>query len=146
MKMAQICNIKYEDVVEREVDRARAVYDAGLTDLSKVITLAIDGGDCIRCDKPWKTIHVSNIFAEYTYYQPACECYPKCTTTEDRIGCGRSLHEEWHGVGTKRATRIVNGKEEYRMYLPCSNCNTWHPMSAWRQSMKTKGKSGITYD
>lgn len=139
MTLAQVCNIEYEEVVGREVDRARMVYDAGLTELARVVTTALNGGKCLLCGKPWAKFEVDNLHAHYAYHQPACECYPKCTTTEDRIGCGRSLHEEWHSSGTTRATRIENGREEYRLYLPCANCGTWHPMSPWRPSTKSKG-------
>jgi len=54
--------------------------------LIKVETL---GGNCPKCDKPWKKIEVKNECADYTYYDPDCKCFPRCH------GCGTSFHREW---------------------------------------------------
>lgn len=44
------------------------------------------GGDCPHCGKAWRAVKVKNDFADYTYYEPVCECYQRCGR------CGKSLH------------------------------------------------------
>ncbi len=137
-----VANIKYEDIVRKEIDRARAVYNAGLTDLSKVITLAIDGGNCIRCGEGWASVLVNNKYADYTYYRPECKCYPVCVA-DSTPGCSRVLYEEWHSDGTVKNTRIKNGQQEYRIYIVCSNCRGKQPVTKWQRSTAQKKPGGI---
>ena len=54
----------------------------------RLCELQARGGDCLRCGKPWKVLHVKNAFAEYDIYQAMCHCYPVCPW------CGRLLMVE----------------------------------------------------
>ena len=67
-----------ECIVSRETDRARGLHDMGLKKVSRVITMMMDGGECLHCKVPWDSVAVDNLFAKYTYYVPACRCYSQC--------------------------------------------------------------------
>ena len=111
----------WKQVAHAEIDRAEVLFNAENREASRCVTMAIDGGPCIRCGKPWAQVEVKNIFAEYKYYRPECKCYPKCRMiwspqNDGRsvdIGCGRILYEEMHGGVFQR-----NG----RRYVRCDNC------------------------
>jgi hypothetical protein len=114
---------KWEQVAKQNYERGRMLYDAGLENVAAVINLAISGGECIRCGKPWSPVNVDNVFAKYTYYTPGCRCYPKCRKVIEikdkgkkkyvNIGCGRVLFEEVEG-GT------IPGDDGD--YVRCGNC------------------------
>ena len=36
------------------------------------------GGDCPRCQQPFKQIDVDNKHGKFTYFRPSCRCYPRC--------------------------------------------------------------------
>jgi len=53
-----------------------------------LLMLETTGGACPVCGKSWKTITVKNHFADFVYYDPACQCYARCP------GCRVSWHRE----------------------------------------------------
>lgn len=65
-----------------------------------------DGGDCPQCGEAWREVSVANRFARFCYYEPACDCHPRCDgpwapRTKKRgpvklpgERCGESLHRE----------------------------------------------------
>jgi len=48
-----------------------------------------DGGKCPECKKPWNKVEVNNVYADFFYYDPDCNCFPRCPE------CGTSQHREW---------------------------------------------------
>jgi len=126
--------ITFEQVAAREVERAEGLYNAGLELVAQDVQMAIDGGDCHRCGKPWQKIAVDRSatntagvkkhFATFVYYRPECGCYPKCRRVIRKqtkpgiygtvdVGCGRIMYEELDaGIRT----------EDGKSYLICNNC------------------------
>ncbi len=82
---------QYREVVKREIDRAERLYNSGLKKVSAAVLMAIDGGECTHCGTSWKEIKVDNLFALYSYFSPACNCYPKCKR------CGHLMVEDVEG-------------------------------------------------
>jgi hypothetical protein len=63
--------------------------DAGLPKAYlDLIVQEMTGGNCPICGKPWREIPVKNRFADFTYYDPDCICFPRCPR------CRTSLHRE----------------------------------------------------
>ena len=56
--------------------------------LLQAILLERDGGPCPLCSKPWGSIYVTQLDANFHYKEPTCSCLGRCTK------CGRSLHRE----------------------------------------------------
>jgi DNA-directed RNA polymerase subunit RPC12/RpoP len=54
----------------------------------QLLVLEKQGGPCTRCGKPWRKMTVKNLLADFSYYAPACTCFPICSR------CGSSLHRE----------------------------------------------------
>jgi hypothetical protein len=44
------------------------------------------GGGCPHCKVPWKPVRVKNVYADFEYFVPDCNCYGRCER------CGQSLH------------------------------------------------------
>lgn len=124
--------LKYDDIVIRENERAEMSYNSGLKELAVVIAMAIDGGDCLLCKKPWGRFDVDNIFAKFFYYQPACNCYQVCTPGPPWYGCGRRMYEEFHGDRVKLRMRKNGKQEEVRAGFVCTHCGSWIPTGDWK--------------
>ena len=119
----------WQELVELNVNRARKLHDDGFPEVARVIGLSIDGGDCIRCGVAYTPIQVANMFAEYTYYQPSCKCWPVC----------------WHC-----RTIIVEGKIIDDGIERCPNCKvhlwyTPHYMpEAWMEEKLNEAAKGLS--
>ncbi len=71
--------------------------DAGLPKLHlDMILMETTGGPCTLCGKLWRKIPVKNTCADFTYYDPACDCFGRCS----------ACHTSWHrevSAGTNAA-------------------------------------------
>ena len=112
--------LDWQRIAEAQVDRAEAMYNAGLQNASRAVIRSLEGGTCKRCGTEWEAVEVDNIYATYRYYRPACNCYPRCRkmvkTNKGGVydqGCGRKLWEELEAG--------VREREGHR-YLTCGNC------------------------
>ena len=117
----------YEEVVKAEIDRGETVHRAGLLQVAEDIRNSLGGGKCVRCGKEWREVKVKNIFADYSYWQPNCNCYPKCKKVTQMArgtvggygtfdsGCGKILYEELDGSVKK---------DGQRLFVICMNCET----------------------
>ena len=53
------------------------------------------GGPCPRCSKPWAREEVKSAHADFWYFVPDCNCYPRCA-------CGEWIYEDFVMVGIMR--------------------------------------------
>lgn len=84
------------------------------------------GGKCPKCKRDWRKVIVKNIYANFEYYKPACECYETCA------GCGKSLY------GT-----VPPGPEKH--HYKCPACGHREPQR-WRLTCASCGVNGVTHE
>ena len=49
--------------------------------LLNVLMLERHGGNCPICGTPFKKLTINNEGGGFSFYQPACRCFPRCHTT-----------------------------------------------------------------
>lgn len=76
-------------ILQERADRSIIVGDAGDEETATLLRLEVDGGYCPRCGDLWKEVRFKNRFAEGRYFQPGCECYPRCPR------CGNWQYEDF---------------------------------------------------
>ena len=55
------------------------IAKANLPDIiTQIWTLEAKGGRCDKCSSPWQQVQIDNAFCTATYYQPDCNCWPRC--------------------------------------------------------------------
>lgn len=81
--MKQITQETITGFLRRDYEKAKV---AGADLVAARITLEAKGGPCESCGRPWKKIEVNHQYADYLYYAPDCDCFPRCPS------CGDSWH------------------------------------------------------
>jgi hypothetical protein len=69
----------------------------GNTAALKALELERKGGWCHYCNAPFTEIKLSNLWADFSYFVPSCQCYKKCDHKIDENSeeiCGRVMVEE----------------------------------------------------
>ena len=92
----------------------------GLYNEAKMLDLDIFGGECMRCGKPFRKVAVKNKYIEFDYFEPSCNCYPRC------VWCDRPLHHEAES-GQKHCTNC-----------PAPRCPEWTEKTEWNNETKKK--------
>lgn len=121
-ELFKILHTEFADVVDKEMLRAQAMHELGLSDVATTIHLSIDGGSCVICGKQWREVKCENRYASFSYFVPDCNCYPKCR-------CGRKMYEEYHGA---EIVVKMNGDKE-RKFLRCKHCGHLQPITGWEK-------------
>jgi len=103
----------FKNIVEMEMERARAVFNASLKQSALTIQMALSGGPCPRCKREWKQVDVNNPFALFTYYKPQCRCYITCWY------CGHMNYEELEaGIDYKECPRCgADVKNPHQLFV-----------------------------
>lgn len=71
------------------IDRIEILANAGAEErVIRAMRNEYRGGNCVKCNKPYKKIVFDNGFGAGTYYMPTCGCYLTCTM------CGNILVAE----------------------------------------------------
>lgn len=95
----------------------------------------INGGECMNCGKEYKRIEVKTKYIHFSYFEPACSCFPRCPL------CGRMMHHEvltnQNGCRNCGASQCIeegktndydeNAKRRVEKHIRCSGVAT--PMS-----------------
>jgi len=96
-----------DDLVETGYQKLLEGPDA----VAQAACLERKGGPCPYCGVEFARVDIDNKFGQFSYYQPACRCFPVCRSVEIRDrnngkyvgrveGCGRFLiTEKLAGVG-----------------------------------------------
>lgn len=107
---------KWNSIMQKRVDRAEVLYNAGMTEASKALVCEIQGGGCPVCGKPWikKKFRLLDDSGDGVYFAPDCDCYPICPF------CREALYEEF------LSDRLKN------THWMCTNCG-------WQLLQKTGG-------
>lgn len=79
--------IDHKMLIDCQQSRYERLQAADATQLMlSLILQELSGGACPHCGVPWQKIVVKNALADFEYFDPDCECYPRCKR------CGMSLH------------------------------------------------------
>jgi hypothetical protein len=98
------------NAVKKTMDEHRIFITEGLVEtgyhklldgpdpVAQAVTLERKGGPCPYCGVAFARIEVDNKFGKFSYYQPACRCFPVCKHVQlphgTVEGCGRFLITE----------------------------------------------------
>ena len=85
------------------VDTLARSGHAGAIELSKLLNLAWNGGECPRCGNFWKKIEFGNQFGSGYYYEPTCECYMVCPHCGEKLYREQLIDELNYGVNGEKA-------------------------------------------
>ena len=100
----------WESILQHRVDASISLGDAGDKEIATLLRLEIDGGHCPLCGDSWREICFDNIFGQGRYFQPGCQCYPKCprcqTWQYEEFSAGMLKARDWrcHACGFKLLT------------------------------------------
>ncbi len=113
---------------------ARALYEAGAVEESKILTLQIDGGNCPRCGKPLEAVQVDNPYALGIRYRLACGHFPEDSERE-RESCEGMLQSQGvgiieHGESRERIHQegvcaLADGIADH-LWAGAGLCRRWH--------------------
>ena len=79
---------RWDAFVRQTAEKAQILGNAGEVEDARCLANAVDGGNCPRCEKPWESVKVDNLFVMGTRYRPACECLPRWTEKERKFDDG----------------------------------------------------------
>lgn len=113
------------DMVEMMEYTMSRLIDANAVEPAKLLDLDVFGGECVVCHKPYRKIEVKNKWVEFSYFEPACNCYVRCPI------CNRSLHHEV----------LLNTK--YCPHCGPIRCFEKTEQTAWDEQTKTKSKKTV---
>ena len=119
--------ITQDDILQHQEKRHDVLRGKGATDgeLDWLVLESV-GGPCPKCRKPWEKVTVSNRYAAFEYYRPACECYETCAE------CGKSLYGH---------VPAGFGKHQYK----CPSCGHREPPK-WRLTCVKCGQNGTDHE
>lgn len=85
------------------------------------INLETSGGYCPNCNISWEKIPVKNRFADYIYYDPACDCYGRCPE------CKTSWHREQGIMRIKQMEKCTSCRWSANPIYGriCQKCQRW---------------------
>lgn len=87
---------------------------------AELLVLDVNGGECMRCGKAYKRVDVKNKMIEFHYFEPSCNCYPRC------VWCGRLLHHESQ-TGQSHCSNC-----------PAASCTEFTEKTEWNNETKKK--------
>jgi hypothetical protein len=85
LKGESIGRIDMAEMMEFTLSR---LLDQKKVESAMLMDIEVLGGECPVCKKPFKRVDVQNKWVSYTYYIPACSCFPQCPL------CSRLMHHE----------------------------------------------------
>jgi len=118
-------------IITKRAEKMMAYYDNGNQPTGDLLKIELDGGDCLKCGKPWKRIEFSNVFLRGGYHEPDCWCHIRCpichqwqyeeTSNGDLLrednycyNCGWHLikdNEPFHGERFERMFKAMTEKQ-----------------------------------
>lgn len=87
---------------------------------AELLVMDVNGGACMRCGKPYRRVDVKNKLIEFHYFEPSCNCYPRC------VWCGRILHHE------------TETNQAHCSNCPAPRCTEFSDKTEWNNETKKK--------